>query len=84
MRTRTPGGVGGDRSGALTAPIPIGASGTAQVQTGKRVVVDVDLAKFFDRVNHDILIEQLRKRSADAGVTAMPLYCDFHLYRSAR
>jgi len=40
----------------------------AYVQTGKRVVVDVDLAKFFDRVNHDILIERLRKRIDDAGV----------------
>jgi RNA-directed DNA polymerase len=38
------------------------------VQTGKRVVVDVDLAKFFDRVNHDILIDRLRKRTGDAGV----------------
>ena len=28
----------------------------AYVQSGKRVVVDVDLAKFFDRVNHDILV----------------------------
>ena len=32
----------------------------AYVQSGKRVVVDVDLAKFFDRVNHDILIDRLR------------------------
>jgi RNA-directed DNA polymerase len=32
------------------------------------VVVDVDLAKFFDRVNHDILIDRLRKRIDDAGV----------------
>lgn len=38
------------------------------VQSGKRVVVDVDLAKFFDRVNHDILIDRLRKRVDDAGV----------------
>ena len=38
------------------------------VQSGKRVVVDVDLAKFFDRVNHDILIDQLRRRIDDAGV----------------
>ncbi len=38
------------------------------MQTGKRVVVDVDLAKFFDRVNHDILIDRLRKRIDDAGV----------------
>ena len=38
------------------------------VQSGKRVVVDVDLAKFFDRVNHDILIDRLRKRIEDVGV----------------
>jgi RNA-directed DNA polymerase len=38
------------------------------VQAGYRVVVDVDLAKFFDRVNHDILIDRLRKRIPDAGV----------------
>ena len=31
-------------------------------------MVDVDLAKFFDRVNHDILIDRLRKRIGDAGV----------------
>ena len=40
----------------------------AYVQSGKRVVVDVDLAKFFDRVNHDILIGRLGKRIDDAGV----------------
>jgi RNA-directed DNA polymerase len=40
----------------------------AYVQMGKRVVVDVDLAKFFDRVNHDILIDRLGKRIDDAGV----------------
>jgi RNA-directed DNA polymerase len=38
------------------------------VQSGKRVVVDVDLAKFFDRVNHDILIARLSGRIDDAGV----------------
>jgi RNA-directed DNA polymerase len=43
---------------------------TAQsyVQSGRRVVVDVDLEKFFDRVNHDILIDRLQKRLGDAGV----------------
>lgn len=40
----------------------------AHVESGRRVVVDVDLEKFFDRVNHDILIARLRKRVADAGV----------------
>jgi len=40
----------------------------AYVQSGWRVVVDVDLSKFFDRVNHDILIDRLRKRIDDAEV----------------
>ena len=40
----------------------------AYVQSGKRVVVDVDLARFFDRVNHDILIDRLQKRIEDAAV----------------
>ena len=35
------------------------------VQEGKRWVVDVDLAKFFDRVNHDVLMGRLEKRIAD-------------------
>ena len=38
------------------------------VQDGYRVVVDVDLSKFFDRINHDILIDRLRKRVDDAGI----------------
>ena len=38
------------------------------VQSGRRIVVDVDLEKFFDRVNHDILIDRLQKRIGDAGV----------------
>ncbi|AOJ41749.1 group II intron reverse transcriptase/maturase [Burkholderia lata] len=43
---------------------------TAQrhVQDGYRVVVDVDLEKFFDRVNHDILMERLSRRIADKAV----------------
>jgi len=38
------------------------------VQSGRRVVVDVDLEKFFDRVNHDILMDRVQKRIGDAGV----------------
>jgi RNA-directed DNA polymerase len=35
------------------------------IQEGRRVVVDVDLEKFFDRVNHDVLMGRLEKRIAD-------------------
>jgi group II intron reverse transcriptase/maturase len=38
------------------------------VSSGRKVVVDVDLEKFFDRVDHDILIDRLRKRIADRAV----------------
>jgi RNA-directed DNA polymerase len=38
------------------------------VQSGRRIVVDVDLEKFFDRVNHDILVDRLQTRIGDAGV----------------
>lgn len=38
------------------------------VQSGRRIVVDVDLEKFFDRVNHDILIDRLQRRISDSGV----------------
>jgi len=35
------------------------------IQEGKRVVVDVDLETFFDRVNHDVLMGRLEKRIGD-------------------
>jgi RNA-directed DNA polymerase len=35
------------------------------VQEGRRYVVDVDLEKFFDRVNHDILMDRVMKRVKD-------------------
>ena len=38
------------------------------VQSGRRVVVAVDLEKFFDRVNHDILMDRLRRRVYDPAV----------------
>jgi RNA-directed DNA polymerase len=40
----------------------------AHVEAGHRTVVDVDLEKFFDRVNHDILMDRLAKRIADKRV----------------
>jgi RNA-directed DNA polymerase len=41
------------------------------VQAGHHVVVDVDLEKFFDRVNHDILMDRLAKRIADKRVLGL-------------
>jgi len=35
------------------------------IQEGRRVVVDVDLEKFFDRVNHDVLMGKLSERIDD-------------------
>lgn len=35
------------------------------VEGGRRWVVDIDLEKFFDRVNHDVLMGRLEKRIAD-------------------
>ncbi len=40
----------------------------AYVQEGRSVVVDIDLEKFFDRVNHDMLMGRLAKRIADRRV----------------
>jgi group II intron reverse transcriptase/maturase len=41
------------------------------VQSGKRYVVDVDLEKFFDRVQHDVLMGRLEKRVKDARVLGL-------------
>ncbi len=41
------------------------------VQQGRRIVVDVDLSKFFDRVNHDILMGRVAKRIADRTVLGL-------------
>jgi RNA-directed DNA polymerase len=41
------------------------------VQEGRRIVVDVDLEKFFDRVNHDVLMGKLAKRIADRRVLGL-------------
>ena len=38
------------------------------VAEGRRIVVDMDLEKFFDRVNHDLLMEKLSKKISDGRV----------------
>jgi RNA-directed DNA polymerase len=38
------------------------------VAEGRRVVVDVDVEKFFDRVNHDLLMEKLSQKIDDRRV----------------
>ena len=40
----------------------------AYVASGKRWVVDIDLEKFFDRVNHDILMSRVARRVSDKRV----------------
>lgn len=40
----------------------------AYVRDGKRWVVDLDLEKFFDRVNHDLLIARVARRIKDRRV----------------
>jgi group II intron reverse transcriptase/maturase len=41
------------------------------LQEGRRWVVDVDLEKFFDRVNHDVLMGRLAKRIGDRRVLGL-------------
>ena len=41
------------------------------IQSGRRWVADVDLAKFFDRVNHDVLMERLSRRIGDPRVLGL-------------
>ncbi|TAG49495.1 MAG: group II intron reverse transcriptase/maturase [Betaproteobacteria bacterium] len=41
------------------------------VQSGKTVVVDIDLEKFFDRINHDLLMQRLKDRIKDEPVTRL-------------
>jgi len=39
--------------------------GAEYVRAGRGIVVDIDLEKFFDRVNHDILMSRLARRVGD-------------------
>jgi group II intron reverse transcriptase/maturase len=41
------------------------------VASGKRWVVDMDLEKFFDRVNHDLLLSKLAAKIGDARVLTL-------------
>lgn len=41
------------------------------IQDGKKWVVDVDLEQFFDRVNHDVLMGRLDKRTGDRRVLGL-------------
>jgi len=41
------------------------------IQSGRRIVVDVDLERFFDRVSHDILMDRLRKRIPDTAIIGL-------------
>jgi RNA-directed DNA polymerase len=43
----------------------------AYVSTGRRWVVDMDLEKFFDRVNHDILMSRVARKIGDRRVLAL-------------
>lgn len=38
------------------------------VQSGKEIIVDIDLAKFFDRINHDRLVHQLSTHIQDKRI----------------
>jgi RNA-directed DNA polymerase len=38
------------------------------IKQGRKVAVDLDLAKFFDRVNHDVLMSRLSRRIKDKRV----------------
>lgn len=40
-------------------------AGSAFVEEGRLIVVDLDLEKFFDRVNHDILMSRLARHVSD-------------------
>lgn len=44
------------------------AQAKAYAAEGRKYVVDIDLEKFFDRVNHDILVDRLSRRIKDKRV----------------
>jgi RNA-directed DNA polymerase len=40
----------------------------AHVESGRRWVVDIDLEKFFDRVDHDVLMARVARRIKDQHI----------------
>ena len=38
------------------------------IKSGKKIVVDIDLEKFFDRVNHDLLMTKVAKHVGDSRI----------------
>lgn len=48
--------------------MPARATGVERRRDGKRWVVDMDLEKFFDRVNHDVLMARVARRVGDERV----------------
>lgn len=51
-------------------------AGQCYFALGQRIVVDVDLEKFFDRVDHEILIDRLGKRIAGRSGIRLRAYLD--------
>ena len=47
------------------------AQAQADIRQGDTWVVDLDLEKFFDRVNHDVLLSRVRQRVPDRRVVAL-------------
>ena len=41
------------------------------IREGRRVVVDMDLEKFFDKVNHDILMARIRRKISEPGILTL-------------
>ena len=41
------------------------------MKDGRRIAVDLDLARFFDTVNHDVLMGLLRRTVADKRLLAL-------------
>jgi RNA-directed DNA polymerase len=65
---------GGRLSFARNAAISL--SPQALIASGRRIVVDLDIEKFFDRVNHDILMGLLAKRVAASAQPCLRSFAD--------